>query len=159
MADTYTVVRSVTIDAEPEDIYPWVADFHAWPRWSPWEDIDPAMQRTYSGPESGTGASYAWFGNRKAGSGSMEITRAEPWEHVVIDLRFVKPFKARNETGFRIEPQGSGRSVVTWTMTGRATVATRVMSVFSSMDKLIGKDFDKGLSRLKSAAEAGRPPA
>ena len=61
----YVVQRSTTINADPDRIYHQVADFHEWPKWSPWEDLDPQMQRTYSGPQAGTGATYAWEGNTK----------------------------------------------------------------------------------------------
>lgn len=150
--DTYTVERSATIDAPPERIYPQVADFHNWPKWSPWEDVDPELTRTYSGAQSGTGAVYGWSGNRKAGRGRMEITDATEPSRVQIDLLFEKPFKARNDTVFTIQPEGSG-SRVTWTMTGRKTFMTKVVGVFTSMDKLVGGDFEKGLRRLKAVAE------
>ena len=65
--DTYTVERSAIVDAPAGRVYEQISDFHLWPAWSPWEGIDPAMQRTYSGSERGTGAAYAWSGNRKAG--------------------------------------------------------------------------------------------
>ncbi len=38
-------------------------------------------------------------------------------------------------------------------MTGRKTLMTKVMGVFTSMEKLLGPDFEKGLDRLKAAAE------
>jgi uncharacterized protein YndB with AHSA1/START domain len=151
--DTYTVERSVTVQAPPERVYPHVVDFRNWPAWSPWEDVDPDLDRTYSGADAGTGAVYAWSGNRKAGRGRMEITEAVEPSLVRIDLRFEKPFKARNDTRFTITPDGSG-SRVTWTMTGTKTLMTKAMGVFTSMDKLLGPDFEKGLARLKVAAEA-----
>jgi uncharacterized protein YndB with AHSA1/START domain len=153
MADqTYTVERSTTIDATPDVVYAQLADFHNWARWSPWEDVDPEMQRTYSGSPSGAGAVYAWQGNRKAGRGRMEITGVTPASRVVLDLVFEKPFKARNDTYFRIEPQGSS-SHVTWSMTGKQTALTKVMSVFVTMETFLGRDFEKGLSRLKAVCE------
>src|SRR3712207_9167581 len=63
---------------------------------SPWEDVDPDMQRTHSGPEAGVGARYAWKGNRKAGEGSMEITGSTS-DRVDIDLDFLKPFENQNK--------------------------------------------------------------
>ena len=155
MADTYTVERSATVSAPAERVYEQIVDFHRWPAWSPWEDIDPAMRREYSGPDRGEGAAYAWSGNRKAGEGRMEIVRAVDAERVDIDLRFVKPFKARNDTSFVLSPQVDGSTLVRWTMTGRKTVATKVMGLFSSMDKMIGPDFERGLARLKQATESG----
>lgn len=150
--DTYTVERSLTIDAPPARVYEQIADFHHWTAWSPWEDIDPELTREYSGEEAGAGAVYGWSGNRKAGQGRMTITDVTQPSRVQIDLVFEKPFKARNDTFFTIEPKGSG-SRVTWSMSGKRTVVTKVMGIFKSMDKFLGPDFEKGLSRLKATVE------
>jgi hypothetical protein len=150
--DTYTVERSATMDAPPARIYEQIADFHNWTNWSPWEEVDPDLRRTYSGAASGAGAVYSWSGNRKAGQGRMEIVSATEPSAVQIDLVFEKPWKARNDTAFTIRPEGSG-SRVTWTMTGQKTFMTKVMGIFSSMDRMIGPDFEKGLARLKSVTE------
>lgn len=152
MADTYSVERSVRIDAPPMRVYDQIANFHNWTSWSPWEDIDPGLHRHYSGAESGTGAVYAWSGNRKAGQGRMAITDSTEPGRVQIDLVFEKPWKARNDTVFTIAPDGSG-SRVTWSMTGKKTLMTKVMGLFKSMDKFLGPDFEKGLARLKTTAE------
>ena len=155
-ADTYTVERSATMAAPPARVYEQIADFHNWTTWSPWEDVDPQLRRTYSGAESGTGAAYGWSGNRKAGQGRMEITQATEPSRVQIDLAFEKPWKARNDTAFTIVPEGSG-SRVTWSMTGKKTLVTKAMGIFKSMDKLIGPDFERGLARLRAVVE--RPAA
>jgi len=52
----YRVVRSRTIAAPPDVVHAYVSDFHKWPEWSPWEKLDPAMKRDFSGAPSGTGA-------------------------------------------------------------------------------------------------------
>ena len=153
MADeTYTVSREARIDAPPARIYEQIVDFRNWPHWSPWEDLDPELRRTYSGAESGKGSVYAWSGNRKAGKGHMEIIDAAEPSRVQIDLIFEKPWKARNDTVFTIEPEGSG-SRVTWSMTGKKTLMTKAMGIFTSMDKLVGSDFEKGLQQLKATTE------
>jgi hypothetical protein len=94
------------------------------------------------------GAVYAWKGNRKAGEGRMEITSATEPSEVVIALQFLKPFKSSNTTTFTLEPEGDGTKVV-WTMQGPKTFMTKVMGIFTSMDKLVGGDFEKGLGRLQ----------
>ena len=150
--DTFTVERSTTINASPERVYPLLADFHHWPKWSPWEALDPNMQRIYNGAESGEGAIYEWEGNRKAGEGRMEITEADEPSKVKIQLDFVKPFKSSNTTTFELS--GSGDSTdVHWSMVGPKTFMTKVMGIFKSMDKMIGPDFEKGLANLKDVAE------
>jgi hypothetical protein len=152
MPDTYTVERSVTIDAPLERIFAQIADFHNWRNWSPWEGLDPDLKRTYAGSESGTGAVYAWSGNRKAGQGRMEITDSKEPSIVQIDLLFEKPWKARNDTSFTVRQEGSQASV-TWSITGKLTVMTKVMGIFKSMDAFLGPDFEKGLAALKATAE------
>lgn len=149
---TFQVVRQVTIEAPPEKIYPFLDDFHQWAVWSPWEKLDPAMKRTFGGPESGVGATYAWEGNSDVGAGRMEVKEAVEPSKVGIQLDFLKPFEAHNTADFALTPQESGTEVV-WTMTGHHNFMSKVMCVFVSMDKMVGKDFEQGLANLKAAAE------
>ena len=113
---SYTVERSITVKAPPSRLHGLVDDFHRWTLWSPWEDLDPALERTYSGPDHGVGAHYAWSGNRKAGRGSMEITGSSP-EGVDLTIEFLKPFRSTSQTRFVLEPNGAGTRV-RWVMTG-----------------------------------------
>ncbi len=152
-SSTYTVERSATIAAEPQQIYDRLADFRQWTTWSPWEELDPNQERTFSGADSGPGAKYAWSGNRKAGRGRMEIISVQQPTEVRIALDFEKPFKSSNTIEFFLIPEGPERTRVRWVMTGPKTLATKVMGVFTSMDKMVGPDFEKGLARLKDAVE------
>lgn len=154
MADNgYTVTRSTMIGATAEQIYPLVVDFHRWTAWSPWEDLDPALNRTYSGPDAGVGAAYRWSGNRKAGRGSMTVVEADEPSAVLVDLVFEKPFPSRSQSRFTLRPDG-GATEVTWTMTGTKTLMSRVMGLVVSMDRLIGPDFERGLAKLKATVES-----
>ncbi|MCR5884425.1 SRPBCC family protein [Rhizobacter sp. J219] len=150
--DSFSVERSATIKAPPEKIYPLISDFHQWPQWSPWEKLDPNMKRSLSGAPQGVGAVYAWTGNDDVGEGRMEITGATPPTQVNIKLDFIKPFASQNTTVFTLTPQGDGTRVK-WVMQGPAPYITKLMTVFVSMDKMVGSDFEKGLSNMKAAAE------
>ena len=150
--DRFRIQRSAKIYAPPQKIFPMINDFDAWPQWSPWERLDPAMKRTRSGASSGVGSVYAWEGNKKVGAGRMEIAHAAPPSHVVVKLEFLRPFKARNIAEFTLEPASDGTNV-TWAMHGPSPYMTRVFGVFMDMDKLVGRDFEKGLANLKAAAE------
>lgn len=147
---TYEVTRSAVIPAPAEDIFPLVNSFREWTKWSPWESVDPAMERSYSGSESGVGAKYAWSGNRKAGSGTMEIVDTAEPRNIKIRLEFTKPFKAVNPTSFTFTPSGDGTQV-TWTMTGENKGIGKVFALFMNMDKMVGADFEKGLASLAGA--------
>ena len=152
MGSSFEVTRSTTIQADPARVHGLVNDFHEWTAWSPWEDVDPDLQRTYSGPSSGVGAHYAWKGNRKAGEGSMEITGSTA-DRIDIELAFVKPFRNTHQVEIALTPTGSGTDV-TWRMTGKNKGLMGLFTKVMSMDKLVGKDFEKGLTRLKAVAEA-----
>jgi hypothetical protein len=144
--------RSILIDAAPEEIYPLVEDFRAWPAWSPYENRDPDMHRTYSGAEKGEGAAYAWEGDSSIGSGHMEIVETDEPSKVVIALFFTAPMKAENQAIFTFEPEGEATRV-TWVMEGEANLFSRTASIFIDMDKMVGTDFEAGLAKLKLVVE------
>ena len=148
----FSVQRTATIQAPPEKIFPLINDYHNWPQWSPWEKIDPNMKRTYSGPTSGTGSVYEWDGNSKAGKGRMEIAESMPTSKIAIKLDFIKPMETNNNVQFNLQPN-SNSTTVTWTMSGPVSFPAKVMTVFVSMDKMIGPDFEAGLANMKAAAE------
>jgi len=150
--DTFTYARSTRINATPDRIAPLVSDFKRWGAWSPYENRDPNLKRTYSGNPSGVGAVYAWQGNKNVGSGRMEILESTP-RHVRIQLDFTAPFKAKNIAEFTFTPQGGATEVV-WAMTGKNVLIGKVMSLFMDMDKMVGNDFETGLASMKVAAEA-----
>ena len=147
----YSVERSITVNAPAHRVHGFVDDFHEWPLWSPWEDVDPGLQRTYTGPDRGVGARYAWAGNRKAGQGSMKITGSGP-DGIDIIVEFLKPIRATNQTRLSFQTIDS-RTEVRWVMSGQHKGLMGLMGKVLSMDRLIGPDMDKGLNRLKAVAE------
>ena len=150
--DSLRVERTATIKAPPDKIYPLITDLRKWSAWSPWEKRDPAMKRTFSGADSGKGAVYAWAGNSEVGEGRMEIIEAAPPSKVGIKLDFIKPLEGHNLAVFTLTPKGDTTDV-SWVMTGPTPFIGKVLGVFMDMDKMIGNDFEAGLTNLKAAAE------
>jgi uncharacterized protein YndB with AHSA1/START domain len=150
--DAFRVARSQRVQAPPERIFELINDFHQWAVWSPWEKLDPAMTKSYTGAASGKGAVYAWAGNRKAGEGRMEITDTVPGSRVVIKLDFLKPFEGHNTAEFGLEVEDKFTNV-TWTMSGPVPYPMKLTTMFFSMDGLVGKDFETGLTNMKAIAE------
>jgi len=155
--DTFAVARSAAIKAPPEAIFPLVNDLRRFGDWSPYDKRDPAMKRAYDGPASGTGAAYAWEGNDEVGAGRMEITESVPPAKVSMDLRFTRPFPARNAVDFTFVPKGEVTDV-TWAMHGPVPFLAKIVHLFMDMDGMVGGDFEAGLANLKRLAE-GPPPA
>jgi Polyketide cyclase / dehydrase and lipid transport len=149
--DSFRVQRVVLINAPADKIFPLINDFKAWPAWSPYEKKDPAMKRTYGAVTAGKGATYAWEGDKNVGQGSMEILESGP-RKLLIKLDFLKPFEAHNMAEFLLEPKGDSTSV-TWAIYGPSPFMSKVIGTFMNIDDMIGRDFEKGLTDLKAAAE------
>ncbi len=110
------------------------------------------MQRTYSGTPQGIGTIYAWQGKGKVGAGRMEITATRPSSEIIIQLDFLKPFEAHNIAEFTLTPQGQNTEL-TWVMRGPSPYISKLMGIFFNMDRMIGQDFQKGLSNIKLIVE------
>ena len=151
--NTFQVKRSQTVQAPPDRIFALIADYRKWADWSPYEKLDPTMKKTFSGAPSGKGAVYNWAGNSKAGEGRMEIIDAVSPRLIKIKLDFLKPFVGHNTAEFTLDAKG-GSTDVTWAMYGPQAFPFKVMSIFFSMDKMLGKDFATGLTNLKAIAES-----
>lgn len=154
--DTFSLRRSLAINAPPERIFPLINEFRNWTQWSPWEKLDPNLKRDYSGAPAGVGSVYAWDGDKKVGQGRMEIVEAAAPGKVALKLDFVRPFEAHNDVTFTLEPAGSATNVttnVTWAMTGPTPFMAKIFHVFVNMDRMVGGDFENGLASMKAAAE------
>lgn len=150
--DDFRIQRSASITAPPEKIFPLINDFRAFGSWSPYEKLDPAMKRSYTGAAAGKGAVYAWEGDGQAGAGRMEITESASPSRIALNLDFTKPFEAHNIVEFTLEPRG-GATIVTWAMHGPTPFLAKVMHVFINFDRMVGADFETGLANLKTLAE------
>lgn len=149
---TFRITRSATINAPPAVVFGMVNDFRNWLSWSPWEKLDPNLQRTHSGAPFGVGAVYAWTGNKKVGEGRMTILESRPNEFIRLKLEFLKPFKVTNTTEFVFNGAGNQTEVV-WSMIGRNNFFFKAMGLFVSMEKMIAPDFERGLANMKNVAE------
>ena len=150
--DVFRVERSAGIQAPPEKIYAQINDLKAWAAWSPWEKKDPAMKRTFGAVTAGKGAVYEWHGDKNVGRGRMEISDAMQPSKIVIKLDFFEPFEAHNTTEFTMVRKDDA-TAVTWSMYGPAHFLSKLMGVFFNMDRMVGADFEAGLSNLKTIAE------
>jgi uncharacterized protein YndB with AHSA1/START domain len=150
--DTFTVQRSTIINASPDKIFPLINDYKHWASWSPYEKVDPEMKRIFSGAPSGKGAVYEWDGNKNVGHGRMEIVDTVPPTRVTIKLDFFTPFEAHNVAEFTMQPQGSVTNV-SWSMRGPVPFMAKIMHVVMNIDKMVGSQFEEGLTNMKAVAE------
>lgn len=150
--DTFRIQRTTRINAPAAKIFPLIIDFRQWETWSPWEKIDPDLKRVYSGAASGKGAVYAWNGNKDIGQGRLEIIESSPPSKAVFKIDFIKPFEAHNTVEFTLASQGE-TTAVTQAMHGPSPYMAKLMGIFFSMDKMVGRKYEEGLANLKALAE------
>lgn len=146
----FRIERSATIDAPVDAVFAQVNNLQRWETWSPWADIDPDYETTYSGEEEGTGAVFYWSGNNEAGEGRMTIMDSRPGERIEIKLEFIRPFESTNTTEFTFEADGNQTHVV-WSMHGENGFAAKAFGLFFDMDAMVGADFERGLTQLETA--------
>ncbi len=154
-SDVFRVERSAFIHAPVEHVFGYINNLRQWQLWSPFEKLDPNMTKTFTGPDAGPGASFAWSGNRKAGEGKLTITDSKPSEYVAMTLEFTRPFAATNQVRFTLTPTAGGTNV-TWQMLGKPIFITKIFQLLMDMECMVGKEFAEGLANLDRVA---REPA
>jgi Polyketide cyclase / dehydrase and lipid transport len=150
--DDFSIQRQISIDAPARDVFGWINNVRNFNQWNPWAAAEPTSLMTYNGTDEGPGASYSWKGKR-TGEGSMTLLDQQKPNEVNFALEFLKPFKASNKASFRLT-EGNGTTIVVWSMTGKNAFIHKLMQTFFSMDKMVGKDFERGLNSLKQLVES-----
>ena len=150
--DDYRLTRQIMIAAPAARVFAQVNDLKKWDDWSPWAKLDPNAKVTFSGPQSGPGASFAWDGNDKVGAGTMTITESRPNQRIATRTDFTRPFAGTSQADFVFSEAG-GQTNVIWTMSGQQNFIGKAICLFMSMEKMVGPDFDRGLAQLKRVSE------
>ena len=145
------VSRSVSIERPASEVFAVVDSFQLFPKWSPWQDLDPNMHQSAEGPREGVGAKLVWSGNDKVGSGSQLITAAVADQFVDSDLDFGKMGVSKSRMILSAE---DGATRVTWTLDTDMGASPIGRYFGLAMDHMIGPDFAKGLAKLKALVEA-----
>ena len=151
-ADDYRLTRSAVIAAPAAAVFAQVNDLRKWDDWSPWAKLDPNAKVTFSGPQSGPGATFQWSGNDKVGAGTMTITESKPNERVATRTNFIKPFARTSNSDFVFSGTADQTDVI-WTMSGKQNFIGKALCLFVSMENMLGPDFEKGLAQLKQVVE------
>jgi len=150
--DEFRVTRNILINAPASITFEQVNDLEKSQKWSPWVEMEPDAAYKMEGPKAGVGATLHWEG-KKTGKGTMSITESRPDEFVRNRLEFYKPMRATNTAEFKLDIQGD-KTQVTWTMYGPNKFMGKVMSLFMNCEKMVGDQFEKGLSNLKAVVES-----
>lgn len=150
LPETYRVERSITIDAEPADVYPWLVDMQRWEKWGVWYQNDPNVVVSYSSVNKAIGATSSWR-SEELGSGTIEIIALVHQKQVVYEVKFND--LERISTGeFSLRKTNSGTLVV-WTDQGRIGNNPIDRYLVMLAEKQLSEDFELGLDNLKTLVE------
>lgn len=145
------VERSISISKSLDVVKAKLGDFKYFhDEWSPWSEKDPNMKTTYKGNPGEVGHLYAWEGNKEVGKGEMEL-KAFNGDTLMNRLSFEG--MGDSKAYFLIKDNSKGTDV-TWGMMFDVGFFGRPMMLFMNMDKMLGADYEKGLTKLKTKLES-----
>lgn len=148
------IERSITIQASPDDIHPFVNSLRKWQEWTPWNtEKDETLNYSYEGKESGVGAIHTWK-SKNSSSGRLEITRSDPATGIEYQTTFKDDEESHSGT-IRYEKEGDGTRVI-WTF--ELNIGTSIPGrylVFFFKDTMTAT-FDEGLSNLAKVVEQSK---
>lgn len=150
---SYSVKREITINKPRQDVFNYVKYLKNQDHFNKWVMMDPTMKKEFRGTDGTVGFVYAWEGNKRAGKGEQEIMGLKEGERVDSEIRFVKPFAAVADSPFVLESTNNNQTLLKWGMTSTMKYPMNFMLAFMNMDKLLGKDLEESMNRLKNILE------
>ncbi len=149
----FTYVREITINRTQDQVFAYLKPLKNFQSWNPFLKADPQARLEYQGTDGQPGFVASWDGNAQMGSGEQEITHILDGKRIDFELRFKKPFRATHQAYWAVEGVGANQTRVKWAMSGKTPFPMSLIGLFMNCDKMIGKEFDGGLNKLKSILE------
>lgn len=146
-----TIERSVVVNAPQNAASDYMFRFSNFKSWSPWQDLDSNMTSSIEGNDGQVGCKYSWSG-KEVGVGNMVVTNRTA-EEMDVDLNFVKPFEKHSKSLWKVVDAGNHQSKISWSFSSHYGFPWNGLMMIMGMKKMMGKDFDKGLNKLKTVIE------
>lgn len=148
------VKREITINKPENEVFDYLKYLKNQDNFSKWNKIDPSMKKNYKGTDGTVGFVSAWEStNDNVGVGEQEIKKITPCERIDIEIRFKKPFETTNQAYFTTAFAGENATKVSWGFDSKMPYPMNLMNLFMDMDKMVGQDFEEGLTNLKEVLE------
>lgn len=150
----YSAERQVTINKSNDQVFEYLKSLKNQDNWSVWAKMDPNMKKDFKGIDGTVGCIASWDSeNENVGQGEQEIKAITEGSRVDMELRFKKPFESTSQAYLITETTGENQTMVKWGFKGSMPFPMNTMLLFMNMDEAIGKDFETGLSNLKTILE------
>lgn len=150
----YSINREVIINKPIREVFDYIKLLKNQDNFSKWAGMDPDMKKDYKGIDGEVGFVSLWESNNKdVGKGEQEILKVIDLERIDFEIRFIKPFKSISSAYMITDNVTEHHTKVIWGFSGKMKYPMNLMLLFMNMEKMIGKDFETGLSNLKSLLE------
>ena len=150
----YKVQRSININAPKDSVFNYIKYLKNQNDYSVWGKMDPNWKTSFSGTDGTVGYVSAWESDVKnVGTGSQTITKIVDGDSIMTKLKFIKPFKAENDTYLSVTAIDNNITKVSWGFSGSFPYPMNIMKLFLNMEKMIGNDFQTGLENMKTIIE------
>lgn len=152
----YSVEREIVIRRPKNEVFNYIKHLKNQDHYNKWVMKDPNMKKEFKGTDGNLGFIYAWDGNKQAGKGEQEIIGLREGERLDIEIRFIRPFEAIAKAPYITESISPDQTRLKWGMSSSMKYPMNAMLLFMNMDKLLGKDLEISLEKLKAIIENGR---
>lgn len=150
----YVIEREVVVKKPKSDVFKYVKFIKNQDYYSKWVMRDHIMRKSYSGTDGTQGFIYAWDSDQKdAGKGEQEIKRIVDNEQIATEIRFERPFKNVSQALMVVKDAGSDHTNIKWSFASSMKYPLNAMLLFIDFEKLLGKDMESSLVRLKGILE------
>lgn len=147
------VDRTLLIKGSPDVVFYQMSHLRNWQNWLPWYDMDPSIKADYGGTDGQPGSTYHFVGE-KSGEGRATTT-AITGNEMKYDMLFVD-WDTKGTGHVRAEDAGNGQTKANWALSIHYGYPANGIMAIMNMRKMLEKDFDKGLEKLKALVESGK---
>ena len=151
----FAVEREIVVNRPRSEVFEYAKNLRNQNDWGPWFKRDPAMKQEFTGTDGTAGFTSKWESqNPEVGKGEQEIKRVVPNERIESELRFIEPFASTAKVHMDFEDAGTDQTKVKWGFSGSMPRPMNLFLLFVDMNDAVGRDFQDGLSSLKSILES-----
>jgi hypothetical protein len=149
----YRVERVVVINQPKDVVYDYVKLLKNQNEFSKWANMDPNMDKSFTGTDGTVGFVSAWESKDKhVGKGEQEIIKITD-DRIDYELRFLEPMESTESAYLTFQKLSDNQTQVLWGFNGKMSYPSNIMFLFMNFEKMIGDDLATGLSNLKAILE------
>lgn len=150
----YTIECAININKPKRVVFDYLRLLRNHNNFIKWALIDPNMKKDYTGTDGTVGFISAWDSeNKQVGKGEQEVLKIAEGEKIDYELRFIRPFEGTSDASIATVASGEEQTKVIWVFNGKMKYPMNLMLLFMNLEKMLARDLDEGLVRLKSILE------